>query len=388
MRRNPRIALNAIAALIAAAALGVLWQLRLGLPALPKSWTAPISNVEAEELLFWLLWIALVVLLLLLARSLLNEITSTIRQRREDELTAFAERTKPPVSQRRTAARPSLAPVHMDRYAMTLEPRTHPPNGQRRKPSAVHESEAQADIQQDGDEEPDSPRLAISVLGPLRIDGIRPIKRAATTEMLTFLALHPAGATRDELIEALWPGEDPQRTLPRLYQSVSDARRALSDALNRDRERYCLDRTKIHIDLDQLDQLLATTGDAQHEREALETALSLWRGQPLAGCDYPWAEGITHQLHATLLDLLGRVGTARLRAGDARGALQAAERAISLDNLHEPSWRLALQADHALGLYSGVTKHYDALAHILDEQLGLEPSHETRMMYRQLLGQT
>lgn len=386
MRPNPRIALNTIAVLIVAAALGVLWQLRLGLPALPKSWTAPMSNIEAEELLFWLLWIALGVLLILLARSLLNEITSTVRQRREDKLIDFAERTKPAVPQR-AGARPSLAPVHMDRYAMTLEPRLHPPNGRRREPPAAHESEAQTDTQRGAGEEPDSPGFAISVLGPLRIDGTRPIKRAATNEMLAFLALHPAGATRDELLEALWPGEDPQRTLPRLYQSVSDARRTLGDGLTRDRERYRLDRTTIHIDIDQLDQLLAATGDAQHELQALETALSLWRGQPLAGADYPWAESITHQLHATLLDLLGRIGAARLQAGDPRGALQAAERAISLDDLHEPSWRLALQADHALGLYSGITKHYDALAHILDEQLGLEPSHETRMMYRQLLGQ-
>lgn len=383
MRRNRGIALDAFAVLIVLAALGVLWQLRLGLPTLPKSWTAPMSNIEAEELLFWLLWIALVVLLLLLARSLLSEITSAIRWRREDKLIAFAERTRPAAPRR--AARPSLAPVHMDRYAMTLEPRMHPPNGQRREPASVRGPEAQSDAQRAGDEEPDSPRPSISVLGPLRIDGMRPIKRAATNEMLAFLALHPAGATRDELLEALWPGEDPQRTLPRLYQSVSDARRTLGDAITR--ERYRLDRTTIHIDIDQLDQLLAATGDAQHELQALETALSLWRGQPLAGADYPWAESITHQLHATLLDLLGRIGAARLQAGDPRGALQAAERAISLDNLHEPSWRLALQADHALGLYSGITKHYDALAHILDEQLGLEPSHETRMMYRELLGQ-
>lgn len=46
-----------------------------------------------------------------------------------------------------------------------------------------------------------------------------------------------------------------------------------------------------------------------------------------------------------------------------------------------------LQVDHALGLRSTLTKRYYALAHILDEQLGLQPSHETRIMYRQLLGQ-
>jgi DNA-binding SARP family transcriptional activator len=82
------------------------------------------------------------------------------------------------------------------------------------------------------------------------------------------------------------------------------------------------------------------------------------------------------------------LGAARLEADDPPGALQAAECAIALDKLREPSWRLALQADHALGLYSLITKRYDALAHLLDEQLGLQPSQDTRMMYRQLLGQT
>jgi DNA-binding SARP family transcriptional activator len=381
MRSDRRIALNATAILIVLVLLGALWQLRPGLPALPESWTAPLSDIEAEELLLWLLWLALGALLLLLARSLCGEITLVVRQRRANKLTAFVERTKP--SSRR-AARPSLAPVQMDRYAMTLEPRTPSPNGRPLEPSAAREH----DDQRAAGEETPSPGSSILVLGPLEIDGNQPIRREATNEILAFLALHPTGATRDELLEALWPGEDPRRTLPRLYQSVSDARRALGDALLRDRERYRLDRTRVRIDLDELDQLLATTGDVEHERAALETALSLWRGEPLAGCDYPWAEGFVHQLHAALLDLLGRIGTARLQADDPRGALQAAERAIALDNLHEPSWRLALQADHALGLYSGISKRYDALAHILDEQLGLEPNHETRMLYRRLLGPT
>lgn len=41
-----------------------------------------------------------------------------------------------------------------------------------------------------------------------------------------------------------------------------------------------------------------------------------------------------------MLGLLERVGHARLERGDARGALQLAEQAITLDGLHEPSWRL------------------------------------------------
>jgi hypothetical protein len=53
---------------------------------------------------------------------------------------------------------------------------------------------------------------------------------------------------------------------------------------------------------------------------------------------------------------LERAGHARLAHGDARGALDLAEQAIALDQFHEASWRLALQADHALGLRESITR--------------------------------
>jgi DNA-binding SARP family transcriptional activator len=65
-----------------------------------------------------------------------------------------------------------------------------------------------------------------------------------------------------------------------------------------------------------------------------------------------------------------------------------AEQAIALDTLHEPSWRLALQAEHALGLRESITRRYDELTRSLDEELGLEPARETRLVYQQALSQT
>ncbi len=67
--------------------------------------------------------------------------------------------------------------------------------------------------------------------------------------------------------------------------------------------------------------------------------------------------------------------------------LELAERAIALDQFHEASWRLALQAEHALRLRESLTDRYNDLAHALDEQPGPQPTRETRVMYRQLLGQ-
>jgi DNA-binding SARP family transcriptional activator len=67
--------------------------------------------------------------------------------------------------------------------------------------------------------------------------------------------------------------------------------------------------------------------------------------------------------------LLERAGHARLERGNARGTLQMAEQAIALDQFHEASWRLALEAEHALGMRESITRCYDELAHALDEQL-------------------
>ena len=48
--------------------------------------------------------------------------------------------------------------------------------------------------------------------------------------------------------------------------------------------------------------------------------------------------------------------------------------------------RLTLQAEYSLGLRESITRRYDELTRSLDEQLGLEPARETRLVYRQLLG--
>jgi two-component SAPR family response regulator len=192
----------------------------------------------------------------------------------------------------------------------------------------------------------------------------------------------PRRADRGDLARA-----GPRTDTTRLWQSISEAKRAIGDAWLHDGERYQLDRGKVRVDLDHLDQLLSANGDDKGDQYALETALAPWRGKPLEGSDYLWAAGELRGLHATLVDLLERVGRSRLGREDARGALQMADQAIALDGLHEPSWRLALQAEYCLGLRESITRRYDELTCSLDEQLGLEPARETRLMYRQLLAQ-
>jgi DNA-binding SARP family transcriptional activator len=363
------------AALALACAVG-LWLIHPGWPHLYGSLTSPLTTGEFERIvlcLAWLLCVCLAFAVLVGATRILVHGSTSVPA------------TLPGVLPGRASGqlkRKANRPAAHGRYTLTIPV----PLAEARAPE---DSSPAPDLPVDREAPPSDPcAISIAVLGPLVIDGLaRRIKRGATYEVLAYLALHPKGASRDELIEAIWPAQDPKRTRPRFWQSVTEARKALGDAWLHEGERYQLDRSRVRVDLDDLDRLLtASRGDA--DPEALEEALALWRGEPLDGSDYLWADGEIRSLRATLLDLLERVGRGRLARGEARGALQIAEQAIALDGLHEPSWRLALQAEHSLGLRESITRRYDELARSLDEQLGLEPARETRAIYRELLGQT
>ncbi len=363
-------------AVIALAGIAGLGLIRPALPRLSGSLTSPITTSEVGQVVACVAWVLAACLVAVLLSRAIRSVMPTVRQ-----VPGVLPRRGAPAAQRLAGgrARPGRyvltvsAPLVEDRTTGSPLPSSSPPAG----------AEA-ASLE-------DDPRtISIAVLGPLAMDGLLGrIKRAATHELLAYLAFHPKGAGRDELIEAIWPAQDPERTRPRFWQSVTEARKALGDAWVHHGERYELDRSKVRVDLDDLDRLLAANSDdTSHDPAALESALALWRGEPLEGSDYLWAEGEVRVLHATLVDLLERVGRSRLARDDARGALQMADQAIALDGLHESSWRLALQAEHALGLRESITRRYDELTRSLDEQLGLEPARETRLVYRQLLGQT
>ena len=378
MRRPPVAARRSWAAARATLALAAVVGLCLITPALPHlsgSLTSPITVSEVEQVVICLAWLLAACLAVVVLIGALRSFTPTARR-----VPGILPSQGPSGAQRAVGGH-----AQPGRYVLTIPAPTAESPTTPNSSSPPVPQPADTRIPADGD----SRTISIAVLGPLAIDGLnRRIKRAATHELLAYLALHPKGASRDELIEAIWPAQDPARTRPRFWQSVTEARKAIGDAWVHQSERYQLDRSKVRVDLDDLDRLLTAANSDDAEPGAPERALALWRGEPLEGSDYLWADGEIRSLRATLLDLLERVGRLRLARGDAHGALQMAEQAIALDTLHEPSWRLALQAEHSLGLRESITRRYDELTRSLDEQLGLEPARETRVIYRQLLGQS
>jgi DNA-binding SARP family transcriptional activator len=235
------------------------------------------------------------------------------------------------------------------------------------------------------------PTIRVSLLGPFKLEGIKHEKpRGTCQQLIAYLALHPRGATRDQLIEAIWPDEDLHKARHRFWQNVSEARRQLGDAVISSHSHYTLDRHRLAVDAEEVERLLAEANaidQPQRQRPTLERALRLFRGEPLAGWEHPWAEEDARRLRTAHIELLERVGHTRIITGDPRGALQAAQDGLTLDNYNEALWRLAMQAEGHLGNRDAISHRYQQLRDLLQEHLGLEPERATRTLYHELLGQ-
>lgn len=388
MSARTKLARQLAAALAATALLLLLvlaWDLRPALPPIPQSLSQPLPGRTISAILDLAAWTVAVLLDLVLLGKVVQFALRKVPSRAELRLRrAFARRERPSVARRdwRIHAAPLAPPVlrlprgeePQPASSVVMKRDQHSPFG----PPEV-KNEARDDVP------------GMLLLGPLELTGCekKQPRRQATTELIAYLATQRRAASRDELLEALWPGDDPRRSAARFYQAVSEARKLLGDAFRRDRDTYALDRSRLRIDLDELDLLRsdaeAATGDEQLAR--LESALALFRGESLAGIDALWAETEQRQLIAVRADLLERCGRLSLEAGGASRALELAEEAAALDASNERPVQLAMEAEAALGRREGVAKRYECLCRDLDARFGLEPSRETKNLHRRLLSQ-
>jgi DNA-binding SARP family transcriptional activator len=383
--QRPRL-LSLAGAIACALVLGALWVLKPPLPQI-SSLTAGLSTSVLEQLVFFIGWILLAAATIALLYESIRRLIERPSRRTLHELHRLDRALTAPDS------KPAPASASQRRYRPPLVMTVPPPTAQTDGNTALAETQATAlSSSTPRDDLPGSAPLRIRLLGPFTIERVELPSglRSTSKQLIAYLALHPRGATRDELIEAIWPEQDPKRGRQRLWQAISDARNLLGDTLVATDGHYTLDRQHVTVDVEQLEELIAQAdaADAPADQLApLERALRLFAGDPLSGWDQPWADADIRRLRSIHAELLARAGHARLVTGDAHGALQAAEDGLKLDNLNETLWRLAMQAESRLGLRDSINQRYQRLRRQLDDQLGIEPETATRSLYHELLGQ-
>jgi DNA-binding SARP family transcriptional activator len=242
---------------------------------------------------------------------------------------------------------------------------------------------------------------------PLRIelfDGLRATQgeriitrfrtqRAAA--LLSYLAYyldrkHP----REAVCDVVWPESDPTAGRLCLRVELSSLRRQLEPpgiphgaVLVTDRLSVRLNPTAVTTDVAEFRSALqsAERANSDVERVAfLTSAVELYRGELLHGFFEEWIGVEQQRLSDAYLNALRRLTTLLEQAHDFERALDYAHRAVSADPLREESHRTLMRLYAAVGRPAAALEQYNALEHILKDELDIAPSAATCALAREI----
>ncbi|WP_067469495.1 BTAD domain-containing putative transcriptional regulator [Actinomadura macra] len=263
-------------------------------------------------------------------------------------------------------------------------------------PTTIQEPAALAPPPHPADE--DHPRPArLQVLGQIRLhtaNGLitTGIRRSAR-DLLTYLALHPDGITRDQAIGALWPDHSPDTATTAFNTAVANIRKVLRTHTGL-REpmfvihiagRYRLDSHLINIDLWQLTRALTHGRHATNDTErtaALKPITNLYTADFATDLTYHWAEAHREYLRRAAIDALTQHAR-HLQHDHPEQALAVLEQAITHDPYAEHLYRDVMQLQTRLGHPDAAHRTYQLLTTRLTD-LNTEPNDQTHQLLTNL----
>jgi DNA-binding SARP family transcriptional activator len=217
-----------------------------------------------------------------------------------------------------------------------------------------------------------------------------------------YLALERARpATREELAEALWPGELPPAWSTGLSAIVSRLRSLLGQAslagagvsISRGFGQYRLFLpSDVWVDVEAaaaaLDEaeLALKQADARRALPPAIVASSITSRPFLSGDDVGWASLEREKLRRMQVRALECQAKAWLATGEPQWAVEAAADALAADPYRESTCRLLMQAHARAGNPAEAVRAYHRLRALLADELGTDPSRETEAVLLEILG--
>ncbi len=202
----------------------------------------------------------------------------------------------------------------------------------------------------------------------------------AAQALLAYLAL-TAGARhrRERLAALLWPDASDESARQSLRNALWTLRKALGE------EHFLADKISVGMDPGSGYVLDAAELSRGGGIEELEAAVSAYGGELLPGFHEEWVLLERERLRAEFDARMERLVELLLAAGRAHDALRWAERWLAQGMAPEPAYRSLMLARHALGDQAGMAGAFRRCVKALEEELGVEPSPETRALYERLL---
>jgi len=249
--------------------------------------------------------------------------------------------------------------------------------------------------------------LTINMLGPVEIqrDPTRPLSADAwptkrARDILCYLvSRRHHRASKDTIIDTFWGETDFEAVEKNFHPTISHIRKALNSnqalkqnfLLYRDGDYQLNSEFSYRIDIEEFDRLLAEGENARRARnfedcvKAYESALALYRGEFMQGSYEPWVEDQRSYYREQYLRLLEALAGVAQASQDWPKAMHFAQRIIGEDQFREDIHCLVMKAHAALGNRGAAREHFEGLKRLLQNELGVEPSQETKKLYQQLM---
>jgi predicted ATPase/DNA-binding SARP family transcriptional activator len=242
---------------------------------------------------------------------------------------------------------------------------------------------------------PDPTAVRMRLLGTFRVfvgsrtveeSGWRLMKAAGLVKLLALAPDHRLH--REQVMEALWPGQGGRMASNSFRQALYIARRTLDpDAAVASR---LLDYREEHltlcphhllwVDVEAFEEA-ASTARKEKEPAAYRAAIDLYAGDLLPADRYEeWAEERRSELRRTYLSLLVELASLCEGRGEYEAAVEALARAVANEPAHERAHLGLMRLYARSGRPAESLRQYEHLEEILTRVLGTHPETETRRL--------
>ena len=207
-----------------------------------------------------------------------------------------------------------------------------------------------------------------------------------------FITNRRRGLLRDQIVDLLWPELDGEAAVRDFKVALNALNRAIEPQRPREAAPFFIRRqdnfyginplAKVVVDADEFERLASPDST---EEEPLRQALDLYQNDYLQECCYEdWSSLERERLRQLYFSAVQRLGELLGSQGRWDEVIGICGTALLRDSTWEPAYRLIMQAYAAKGNQAQVIQTYQRCWKILWDELGVEPSLETRNLLRRL----
>jgi DNA-binding SARP family transcriptional activator len=207
--------------------------------------------------------------------------------------------------------------------------------------------------------------------------------RRKVLALVCFLLSRPAmSATRDQVLEALWPGLDPELAVNSLNQTLYFLRRVFEEDYAEELSPgYVVhDSDIVWLDPELVESRSTMCRDFIRELprrpapDDVERLVAMYAGRFALDFEYEeWASSYRDSLHASYLEIVERSVLDDLQSGHFDRGIRVARRALDVDASADQVEVSLLRLYRATSAHSAAAEQYSHYASVMRDELGVEP---------------